>query len=76
MSEKDKNHKGIKNSFYGKKHSEIIKKIISEKNRLQNMGELNPFYGKKHSENTKKKQSDSKKGKKLNERQKLKYLNL
>jgi hypothetical protein len=43
---------GDKNPFYGKKHSDITKKKISEKSK-QRIGEKNPFYGKKHSEETK-----------------------
>lgn len=39
--------KGNGNPFYGKHHSEDVKKIISEKASLKT-GENNPFYGKTH----------------------------
>lgn len=41
---------GEKNSFYGKQHSEEIKKHLSEIKTGTNMGEDNHFYGKTHSE--------------------------
>lgn len=46
---------GEKNPFFGMKHTDETKKIISEKakERLSNP-ENNPFYGKHHSEETKK----------------------
>lgn len=44
---------GEKNPFYGKKHSERVRKILSKKASLK-IGEKNPFYNKKHSEETKK----------------------
>lgn len=45
---------GSKNPFYGKKHSEETRKIISEKAKLR-IREKNPFFNKKHNEDTKKK---------------------
>jgi group I intron endonuclease len=60
-----KNYKGDKNPFYGKKHSKetIIKlKEINSKR----IGELNNFYGKKHTEKSKEKMSINRKGKEVN----------
>jgi hypothetical protein len=53
-------HIGSKNFFFGKKHTDETKKIISNitKERLKNK-ENHPLYGKKFSEETKKKISDS-----------------
>lgn len=42
--------------MYGKKHSERVKKKISE----SLCGERNPFFGKKHSEETRRKMSEAK----------------
>ena len=53
---------GEKNPFFGKKHSDETKKIISEKNK-ERVGEKNPFYGKKHSDETKEKIAKTLKGK-------------
>ncbi len=50
---KEKN-KGENNPFYGKKHSEETKKIISEINKTHT-GENNHFYGKNHTEESKEK---------------------
>jgi len=54
---------GWKNPFYGKKHSDEIRKLMSElaKERMQ-FPENNPMYGKKHSEETKEKMSLDRKG--------------
>lgn len=43
--------KGKNNPFYGKKHSQRTRRILS-KLATKRTGELNPFYGKKHSEET------------------------
>lgn len=43
---------GEKNPFYGRKHSEETRKLISEKISEMVKGEKNPFYGKHHSEET------------------------
>jgi hypothetical protein len=54
---------GENNSFFGKKHSEKTRKVLSDKSS----GKNNPMYGlggmlgKKHSEKTKKAQSDARK---------------
>src|SRR5210317_1629436 len=42
---------GLKNPFYGKKHTEETRKIISEK-RPDVSGVKNPMYGKNHSKET------------------------
>lgn len=47
-------HRAIRK--YGKKHSERVKKKISE----SLCGERNPFFGKKHSEETRRKMSEAK----------------
>jgi very-short-patch-repair endonuclease len=44
---------GENNPFYGKKHSDKTKEIISTKATGRNIGELNGFFGKHHSEETK-----------------------
>lgn len=41
--------KGIENSFYGKKHSDDAKKIMSDRKKISYIGKGNPFFGKKHS---------------------------
>ena len=46
--------RGEKNYFYGKKHTEEVKKMLSEKAKLR-IGDKNHFYGKKHTEETKRK---------------------
>lgn len=45
---------GEKNPFYGQKHNERVRKILS-RYASEKTGEKNPFYGRKHSEETKKK---------------------
>lgn len=45
--------KGESNPFYGRKHSNRTRKILSEKASLKT-GNSNSFYNRKHSENTKK----------------------
>lgn len=52
---------GEKNPFYGKKHSDRVKEILSEKAK-QRTGEKNPFYGKTHSDETKEKLRSAMKG--------------
>lgn len=47
------NFKGEKNSFYGKKHTEKTKKILSEQRKGKMIGKNNPFYGQKHTDETK-----------------------
>ncbi len=42
---------GEDNSFYGRKHSDYTKRLISEKNKGR-FGERNYFYGKKHKKST------------------------
>ena len=61
--EKSKKMSGSNNSFYGKKHSVITKKKMSEIKKVKYIGENNPFYGKSHSDETKKKLSDETKDK-------------
>lgn len=43
LSSLAKTRKGSKNPFFGKTHSEEVKKLLSEKNR-QRLGKLNPNY--------------------------------
>lgn len=50
---------GESNPFFGKKHTELSKQKMSEKQQ----GINNSFFGKKHSEKTKIKMSERKKGK-------------
>ena len=38
-------HRGSKNHFFGKRHSETTKKLIAEKARIRNLGKANPNYG-------------------------------
>lgn len=64
-------HKGEKNPFYGKRHSDETMAKIKESKKGKQSGENNPFYGKKHSAETIKKQSDIKKGKPCPEYTKL-----
>lgn len=45
-------YQGEKNPFYGKTHSDEVKKMISEQAK-QRTGEKNPFKGKHHTEETK-----------------------
>lgn len=54
------------NPFYGKKHSEETKEVMSSKAK-QHIGENNNFYGKKHTDETKKKISESRIGKYIGE---------
>jgi len=49
---------GPRNSFYGKKHTEETKKILSEGRKGKYNGKDNPFYGRKHSLKTKKRISE------------------
>lgn len=56
--EKSRKFSGEKNPFFGKKHNEESKKLISEKNK-KNIGEKNPFFGKKHNEESRNKISNS-----------------
>lgn len=65
ISELNKKRIGDKNPFYGKKHSEKTKKLISE----INSGENHPFYGKKRPEFAKK-VSQALKGRKKSEEHK------
>lgn len=51
LSDKAKKRIGSKNSFYGKRHTEETKKLISQ--NLDIRGEKNPFYSKHHTEETK-----------------------
>ena len=67
MSEKAKLHTGENNNFYGKHHSESVKRRISEHRKgklvgknnpmithnIDFSGENNPMYGKKHSDDVK-----------------------
>lgn len=46
------NSTGVKNPFYGKRHSEKTKAIISQKHEGRYDGEKNPFYGRKHTDET------------------------
>lgn len=52
--ERSKMYSGEGNPFFGKKHSEETKKILSE-HAKKRVGELNSFFGKKHTEETKRK---------------------
>ena len=52
---------GEKNPFYGKKHSDRVREILSEKAK-QRTGEKNSFYGKTHSDETKEKIRSALKG--------------
>jgi len=51
--------KGKNNPFYGKKHSDKTKKLISEGNKGKLSGNKNPTYGRPRSEETKKKISET-----------------
>lgn len=53
-----KNTTGYKNPFYGKKHTEETRKILSESAKRK-VGDKNPFYGKKHTEEAKEKMKSS-----------------
>lgn len=46
------NKKSTRNPFYGKRHSQEAKAVMSEKKLGLYDGEKNPFYGKKHSHET------------------------
>lgn len=46
-------HRGEKNNFFGKHHTDEQKKKWSEERKNTNLGKDNPFYGKKHSKETK-----------------------
>lgn len=59
---KGKEIEGEKNPFYAKKHTDRVKKILSEKAK-QRTGEKNPFYGRKHSDKTKEKLRETMKNK-------------
>jgi group I intron endonuclease len=76
---------GESNPFFGKKHNEETKKLLSEKKKGKKLskehrlkfcdninGERNPFYGKKHSIETKQKIREAKLGKKLSDETKAK----
>ena len=54
--------KGIDNPFYGKKHTDEARKIMSQ-NHYDCSGEKNPNYGKKHTAEAKEKMRISRKGK-------------
>lgn len=56
-------HKGEKNGFYGKKHTEESKAKMSASKVGTHCGEDNHFYGRKHSEESKAKMSAAQKGK-------------
>ena len=47
-------HKGEKNSFYGKHHTDEVKERMSATRKGKYLGKDNPFYGKTHSEEFKK----------------------
>lgn len=81
---------GKDNPFYGKHHSEVTKRIISEKNLGRkaskeekimrselNKGNKNPFYGKHHSDETKRriKETNIKKGNYQNTSERMKLHN-
>ena len=51
------NRTGIKNSFYGKNHTDTVKEILSKK--CGKIGKENGFYGKTHSDSTKERLSIS-----------------
>ena len=53
---------GVKNSFYGKKHSETTKEKLSKIMLEITAGEKNGFYGKKHTDECKIKMSENRKG--------------
>lgn len=46
-------HLGENNHFYGKRHSDETRKLLSEQRKGKRLKEENPFYGKKHSQETK-----------------------
>ena len=48
-------HKGEKNSFYGRHHSDGAKERMSAARKGKHLGKDNPFYGKTHSEEFRKK---------------------
>jgi group I intron endonuclease len=62
LNKMSESHKGEKNGFYSKKHSEETK-LKMEINRRSNVKENNPFYGKKHSKESLIKMSKSQIGK-------------
>lgn len=54
---------GKNNPFYGKRHSEETKKLISEHRKGKLAGKEHPFYGQKHTQETLEKISENRKGK-------------
>jgi group I intron endonuclease len=61
-------HTGNKNHFYGKKHTESIKNILSEQKKSYYKSNKSYFIGQKHSEESKKKNSDSHLGMNIGEK--------
>ena len=57
-----KRNTGNGNPFFGKKHTDEAKKLMSDQKKTQNIGDSNPFFGKTHNEDVKKKISESKIG--------------
>jgi len=64
--------RGEKHHFYGKHHTEEIKKRMSDTLKGRYAGKKNPFYGKHHTEETKQKLRDYNIGKKPTEETKKK----
>ena len=60
---------GEGNPFYGKHHSEEVRRATSERDKLLFRGEGNPFYGKHHTDEAKKKISDANRGRKFTQEQ-------
>jgi hypothetical protein len=54
----DKIRKGEKNPFFGKKHSEETRKLLSETHIGLQAGEKNPMYGRTHTEEVKQQSRD------------------
>jgi group I intron endonuclease len=71
LEKMSESHKGEKNGFYGKKHTEETK-LKMEINRRSNVKENNPFYGKKHSEESIAKMRNSQIGKIVSLKTKIK----
>lgn len=52
-------HSGERNHFFGLRHTDVTKRMISEKSKERTQGSNNPFFGKKHSIETRKRMSES-----------------
>jgi len=62
---------GLKNPFFGKKHTSELKEILSIQAKMR-MGSKNPFFGKKHTQDTKLQISIKNKGREVTEERRKK----